>query len=134
MQVSQSYGISRPVAIAVKVAALQARFMPIAAIAVEVSDAKKDCEDYRDYRAKVQDWQIERTDLRIQRAELLQYRQTEEVQAELKRIEARLQDLDDFLIFEEDCDFDATPYDEFDADLPDELDGSFSSSYGLSAA
>jgi hypothetical protein len=73
----------------------------------------------------------------LRRAELRGYRLNPEICAELETIEERLADLDDFLIFEPDCDFDAQEfdfqlfddYDEFDPDLPDELDGSYAANF-----
>lgn len=133
LSISTAYGTTRPAQIAAKLATLQARIVPLAA-PVEATENALEIER-QDYAARMNAHQIERAELRIQRAELREFQPSADVCAEIARIETRLSDLDDYLIFEPDCDFEATPwpdqYDEFDADLPDELDGSFS--YSLAA-
>jgi hypothetical protein len=88
------------------------------------------------FRAKMSGYQLERARLRLELAGLHLFQPSGAVCADIARIEARLADLDDFLICEEEVEFDfgfekEPEFDEFDADLPDELDGSFPFRFGF---
>lgn len=87
---------------------------PAALDAVEAIGAVADAQAA--HHARMHAHQIERAGLRIERAELLDSARdgSANCREELARIKARLSDLDDYLILEPDCDFEATPWGDCD--------------------
>ncbi len=118
MQVNQSYGLTRPAAIAAKVAALRARFVPVAsATAIEAPTAPVLAlvPAAPSKAARIAAQQAERATLRAElpmlRSALIQsafYADFEGYTGptfeEIEAMQSRLDDLEDYLIFEPDMD------------------------------
>lgn len=105
MQVNQSYGLTRPAAIAAKVAALQARFAPVALIEVPTAPVLALVPAAPSKAERVAQMQAERAGLRADLPFMRHYAANFDdgpTFAEIEALEQRLADLDDYLILEPD--------------------------------